>query len=84
MVDRVICSAKVSKLVEEGSHLEKFQRFLCVCAVIVHSERHYHVNEIDLFPVVSTKIELNRSNTKLAINTSYRLNCKWDIGLYKI
>ena len=27
-VDRIICSAKVSKLVEEGRHLEKFQRFL--------------------------------------------------------
>ena len=40
--------------------------------------------KIDLFPAVGTVIELNRSNTKLAINTSYRLNCKWDTGLYKI
>ena len=40
--------------------------------------------KFDLFPAVGTMIELNRSNTKLAINTSYRLNCKWDTGLYKI
>ena len=39
--------------------------------------------KFDLFPVVGTMIELN-SHTKLAINTSYRLNCKWDIGLYKM
>ena len=40
--------------------------------------------KFDLYPVVGTTIELNRSNTKLAINTSYTLNCKWDTGLYKI
>ena len=40
--------------------------------------------KFDLFPIVGFMIELNRSNTKLAINTSYRLNCKWDTGLYKI
>ena len=49
--------------------------------------------KFDLFPVVGTMIELNRSNTKLAINTSYRSSCKFsmaiikgsgDTGLYKI
>ena len=40
--------------------------------------------KFNLFPVVGTIIELNRSNTKLAINTSYRLNCKWDTSLYKM
>ena len=40
--------------------------------------------KFDLFPVVGTMIEMNKSNTKLAINISYRLNCKWDTGLYKI
>ena len=40
--------------------------------------------KFDLFPVVGSIIELNRSNTKLAINTSYRLNSKWDTSLYKI
>ena len=49
--------------------------------------------KFDLFLVVGTMIELNRSNTKLAINTSYRSSCKFsmaiikgsgDTGLYKI
>ena len=36
-----------------------------------------------LFSVVGTMIELNRSNTKLAINTSYRLNCKFLMAITK-
>ena len=40
--------------------------------------------KFDLFPVVGTMIEMNKSNTKLAINISYRLNCKWDTGLYNM
>ena len=62
-IDQRAVQLKVFKLVEEGRRLEKFQIF--PFAVIVHSERHYHVNGLDLFPVVGTMIELNRSNTKL-------------------
>ena len=68
---RIISSAKVSKLVEEGTCLEKVLKIFF--SVIVYSERHYHVNEFGLFPVVGTVIERNMSNTKLAINTSYRM-----------
>ena len=46
---QVICSAKVSKLGEEGRFLEKVLKIFFFLAVIVHLERHYHVyfvNEI--------------------------------------
>ena len=46
---QIICSAKVSKLVEEGRQLEKVLKIIFF-AVIVHSERHYYINEIWFVP----------------------------------
>ena len=39
--------------------------------------------KFDLFPAVGTMIEMNRSNTKLAINTSYRSICKFLMAITK-
>ena len=39
--------------------------------------------KFDLFPAVGTMIEMNRSNTKLAINASYRSSCKFLMAITK-
>ena len=61
------CSAKVSKLLEEGRLLEKVSKisFCNNCTL----RKHYHVclaMKFDLFPIVGTTVEPNRGNTKLS------------------
>ena len=65
---RIICSAKVSKLVEEGRHLEKVSKIFFWGNCTFREEMKF-----DLFPVVGNMIEMNGSNIKLAINNSHRM-----------